>query len=212
MPQDTGIILKTYPLGETGLIVVWSTADHGIIRTAARTALKPGGDFFGRLDLFFEAELLWETSKTGDLDHLKSVSLLNPRLALRHSFPKLRLAGYMTKLLLATVEPRTPIPEIHLMLHRALDYLGTRTATRHIMQHFEKDSRKSMACTARACPPSPSCAAITHMCPPTATHCTTPSPGLTGLLLHSVRQGSSLGNRTPGMTSHPNLVRFSLKD
>lgn len=138
MPQDTGIVLKTYPLGETGLIVVWSTADHGIIRTAARTALKPGGDFFGRLDLFFEAELLWETAKTGDLDHLKSVSLLNPRLALRNSFPKLRLAGYMTKLLLATVESRTPIPEIHLMLHRALNYLETRTATRHIMQHFEK--------------------------------------------------------------------------
>ncbi len=138
MPQDTGIILKTYPLGETGLIVVWSTAEHGIIRTAARTALKPGGDFFGRLDLFFEAELLWETSKTSDLDHLKSVALLNPRLALRQSFQKLRLAGYMTKLLLATVESRTPIPEIHLMLHRALGYLATHAATGTIMLHFEK--------------------------------------------------------------------------
>lgn len=34
-------VLKLYPLGENGLIVVWCT-EEGLIRTAAKSARKPG--------------------------------------------------------------------------------------------------------------------------------------------------------------------------
>ena len=37
-------VLKLYPLGENGLIVVWCT-EEGIIRTAAKSARKPNSPF-----------------------------------------------------------------------------------------------------------------------------------------------------------------------
>ncbi len=109
MHKDIGSILRLHPLGEHGLIVTWCTANHGIIRTAARGARKPGSDYTGRLDLFHECELLFTPARSGDLHTLGSVTLLSPRLGLRQNLSKLRLASYMARLLLATVEPGGPL-------------------------------------------------------------------------------------------------------
>ena len=138
MEADAGIVLKTYPLGENGLIVVWSTAEHGIVRTAARGALKPKSEFSGRLDLFYSCELQFSISRRGDLHTLTSTALLNPRLGLRRNLPTLKLAGYMVHLTMATVEHDTPIPEIHLLLHRALDYTAEHGGSLRLLAHFEK--------------------------------------------------------------------------
>ncbi len=129
MEKDIGTILRMFPLGENGLIVCWCTAEHGIIRTAARNARKAGSDYAGRLDLFHECELLFTPARSGDLHTLGSVALISPRLGLRQNLSKLRLASYMARLLLATVEPGgspTSTPEDaawHRLLAAALDYL-----------------------------------------------------------------------------------------
>ena len=47
-------VLKLYPLGENGLIVVWCSGE-GIIRTAAKGARKQSSPFAGRLDIFYQA-------------------------------------------------------------------------------------------------------------------------------------------------------------
>ncbi len=129
MEKDQGCILRLHPLGENGLIVCWCTAGHGIIRTAARGARKPGSDYTGRLDLFHECELLFSPARSGDLHTLGSVALLSPRLGLRQSLVKLRLASYMARLLLATVEPGSGSggsaedAAWHRLMAAALDYL-----------------------------------------------------------------------------------------
>lgn len=138
MEADTGIVLKTYPLGENGLIVVWCAAEHGIVRTSARGAMKPGGALSGRLDLFYSCELGYQPSRRGDLHSLAHVALLKPRLGLRKNLATLKLAGYMAQLTLATVEPGAPIPEFYDLLDRALDYLGEHDASARILAHFEK--------------------------------------------------------------------------
>lgn len=138
MEADTGTVLKTYPLGENGLIVVWSTAGHGILRTSARGAQKPGGPFSGRLDLFYSCELGFNPSRQGDLHPLAHAALLKPRLGLRKNLATLKLAGYMAHLTLATVEHGTPIPEFYELLDRALDYLCEHEGTMPILSHFEK--------------------------------------------------------------------------
>ncbi len=149
MEKDIGSILRLHPLGENSLIVCWCTAAHGIIRTAARGARKPGSDYTGRLDLFHECELLFTPARSGDLHTLGSVSLRSPRLGLRQNLTKLRLASYMARLLLATVEPGgsaggtlcTPEDAVwHRLLAAALDYLeqpdtAPRTA---ILHRFER--------------------------------------------------------------------------
>ncbi len=145
MQQDTGSILRLLPLGENGLIVCWCTAGHGIIRTAARGARKPGSDYTGQLDLFHECELLFSPARSGDLHTLGPVSLLSPRLGLRQHLTKLRLASYMARLLLATVEPGNASSSAedaiwHSLLAAALDYLElpTTTARAAILHRFER--------------------------------------------------------------------------
>lgn len=139
MEKDTGTILQLYPLGEHGLIVCWSTANHGIIRTAARNARKPGSELSGRLDLFHECELLFRpASGESDLHTLSSAELQNPRLPLRSSLLKLRLCSYMTRLLLSTVEPGTRDTEWHKLISGALDYVTQSSPRRAILRHFEK--------------------------------------------------------------------------
>lgn len=138
MDADAGIVLKTCPLGENGLIVVWITAEHGIVRTAARGARKPGSEFSGRLDLFYSCELQFSKSRRSDLHSLTSTALLNPRLGLRRNLTTLKLAGYMVHLTMATIEHNTPVPEFYRLLHRALDYLAECGGSSRILAHFEK--------------------------------------------------------------------------
>lgn len=136
--RDVGTILKLSPLGDHGLIVVWCTAEHGILRTAARNARKPGSDFTGRIDSFLECELLFSMPAKGDLATLHSVELLSPRLQLRSDLARLCLAGYMCRLLLATVEPGDGNPEWHRLIAGALDYVAKSTPRQVVLEHFEK--------------------------------------------------------------------------
>lgn len=138
MEKDIGTILRLYPLGEYGLIVSWCTREHGLIRTAARNARKPGSDFHGRLDLFHECELVFRGADKNGLSTLSSAALLNPRLPLRDSLNKLRLASYMVALLSATVEEGASEVCWHELISRALDYVAQSAPRSAIIEHFEK--------------------------------------------------------------------------
>lgn len=138
MQNSQGCILKLYPLGEQGLIVVWLSPDYGIIRTAVRSARKSGSDFFGQLDLFYECDMLCTPPRKGDLYGLKSVQLLRPRLQLRQDLCKLRLASYMARLILGTVEAGHAEACWHELLAGGLDYLNEHAASPAILRHFEK--------------------------------------------------------------------------
>ncbi|MBQ3525620.1 MAG: recombination protein O N-terminal domain-containing protein [Akkermansia sp.] len=136
--RDVGTILKTSPLGDHGLIVTWCTALHGVLRTAARNARKPGSDFTGHIDSFYEAELVFSLPARGDLSTLHSAVLLSARLPLRSNLSRLCLAGYLSRLLLATVEPGDANPEWHLLISGALDYIAASSPRLAILEHFEK--------------------------------------------------------------------------
>ena len=140
MEKDVGTVLKHYPLGELGLIVVWCTQQHGLLHTAARGARKPGSRWGGRVDLFHECELVFKPAPSEEgLSTLDSVSLISPRLPLRRDLQRLRLAGYMARLLLCTVEPGAPDPAWHTLLTAARDYVATApTPGAAILLRFEK--------------------------------------------------------------------------
>ena len=110
-------VLKLYPLGENGLIVVWCS-EEGIIRTAAKGARKQSSPFAGRLDLFYQCRMQWTPAKTGDLHTLTTVDLISPRLSLRADYSRLSAAGYFARLFLQMLEPDTPIPEFYDLLQR----------------------------------------------------------------------------------------------
>ncbi len=138
MEKDVGCVLRLMPLGEHGLIVVWCTASHGILRTAARHARQPGHELSGQIDLFHECELLYSLSPRSDLNALRSAALLNPRLPLRRNLLSLQLASYMSRLLLATVEPGSEDVSWYKLISSALNYLSESAPRLAILERFEQ--------------------------------------------------------------------------
>lgn len=136
--RDVGSILRLYPLGEHGAIICWCTAEHGIVRTAARSALKPGSELSGCVDLFHECELVYRPSAKSDLATLVAAELISPRLALRGQLTRLRLASYMSQLLMSTVETGAEEPHWHELIAGALDYTAEAALRPGILYHFEK--------------------------------------------------------------------------
>lgn len=136
--RDVGTILRLYPLGEHGAIICWCTAEHGLVRTASRSALKPGSELAGCIDLFHECELVYKPSSKSDLCTLVSAELLSPRLALRGHLGRLRLASYMAQLVLSTVEPEAPEGAWHSLITAALDYTATASLRPEILHRFER--------------------------------------------------------------------------
>ena len=139
MNEDQAILLKTYPIGDTGLIVVWITKNYGLIRTAARGVLRPNNAFSGKLDLFFNDIIQWRFSKKSNLHSLVSASVVYPRLTIRQEYARLSLASYFVRLLLLITEPDTPVPEFYDLLVRALNYLDTTSPTQKALFHFERE-------------------------------------------------------------------------
>ncbi len=135
--RETGTVLHLFPYGNHGAVICWCTAQHGILRTASRNALKPGAGISGVVDLFHECELVYRVPSRGDLCSLVSADLINPRLPLRGDIVRLRMAAYMTNLLLHTVEPGEEDPRWHDLLSKALDYTATAAPSIRIILRFE---------------------------------------------------------------------------
>ncbi len=135
---DTGCVLRLFPYKEHGAIVSWCTAQHGIVRTVARGMLKPGSELSGVVDLFHECELVYKTPPRGELCTLATAELISPRLPLRTDLLRLRLASYLCRLLLSTVEPGEEEPHWHSLISAALDYIASSAPREEILRRFEQ--------------------------------------------------------------------------
>ena len=56
--RDTGVVLRTYKLGEADRIVVLLTAEHGKVRAVAKGVRKTKSRFGGRLEPLSHVSLL----------------------------------------------------------------------------------------------------------------------------------------------------------
>lgn len=139
MEKAEGILIRKTPLTDTSLIVHWCTREHGLIRTAARGARRPGSPFAGKLDLFYSAEIEWTPSKRSDLHALRESHVTHFRQGLQESWPRVLCASYFVKLIEVVAEAETPIGSLHDLLRRALDYLTTHDPTLKAVLHFERE-------------------------------------------------------------------------
>ncbi|MEM0968779.1 MAG: recombination protein O N-terminal domain-containing protein [Verrucomicrobiota bacterium] len=132
-------LIRTNRLTETSLIVHWCSEQRGLIKTAAKGALRPKSPFAGKLDLFFEAELIYVPSRTGDLHTLREVSVVQPRASIRNSYESTLAAAYFVRWVEIVSERETPIPELADLLRRALDFLSEKPLSRKAVNHFEME-------------------------------------------------------------------------
>lgn len=135
---DVATLLRQYSLGETSVICVWLTQNHGIVRAVAKSAKSPKSPFAGQIDLFYHCQVEWVSARKGDLHHLKSVRVLQSRDGIRRNYHSLSLAGYYIMLLVKVLEDGVAVPEYFSLLTRALDFLHQRTPTWRALTYFEE--------------------------------------------------------------------------
>ena len=119
----TGIILRTRPLTETSLIVLWLTPNFGRISTVAKGARRSKSPFLGKLDLFYEADFTFTRSHRSELHMLREVSLREIHPALRQELGYLQQASYSAALIQQATETETPLPAVYELLRGLLDHL-----------------------------------------------------------------------------------------
>ncbi len=133
----TGMVLRTYPLSETSLIVHWLTPNLGRLATAAKGARRPKSPFRGKLDLFYLADFSFSRSRRSELHNLREVALRDTHNVLRQDLALLRQASYCAALVELATETETPLPEIFELLRSLLDCLGRRTVQPQTVFAFE---------------------------------------------------------------------------
>lgn len=138
MEKTEAILIGRTRYAESSLIVQWCSAECGLFKTMAKGSLRPKSPLNGVLDLFVSAELRFVRSKTGDLHTLAEARWTNPRLGLRESYGRVLAATYLVKLIALVAETGSPIPEIHELLVKALDYLATKDPVPALVTRFEQ--------------------------------------------------------------------------
>ncbi len=121
--STTGLILRTRPLTETSLIVLWLTPDFGRIATVAKGARRTKSPFAGKLDLFFLADFSFQRSRSSQLHALREVSVRETHPALRKELGWLQQASYCAALIEQTTETDTPLPAIFELMKSFLKHL-----------------------------------------------------------------------------------------
>lgn len=79
--RDTGVVLRTYKLGEADRIVVVMTAEHGKIRAVAKGVRKTKSRFGGRLEpLNHVSMLLYQGRELDIVSQVETIDSLRPLL------------------------------------------------------------------------------------------------------------------------------------
>lgn len=118
-----GIVLRRLPVTETSLIVTWYTRQFGKLKTMAKGARRAKSPFLGRIDLFFEDEIVVVRSRRSDLHILHECSVTRYRPGLRSVPDRLAAASYACELVDLGTESEDPHPQIYDLLNVTLDEL-----------------------------------------------------------------------------------------
>jgi len=119
-------------------LAVWLTRRHGVVRTLARGAAKPGNPLKGHLDLFHECEITWEASRRTTLHHLKEARVTETHAGLRQSYARLLAATYFAQTIEQSAEPDSDLGSLHTLLRLALAWLEKKDPHRKLVERFER--------------------------------------------------------------------------
>lgn len=122
--RDTGIVLRTYRLGEADRIVVLLTEEHGKIRAIAKGVRKTRSKFGGRLEPL--SCVLVQLHKGRELDIINQVETVDANTTIFGNLDSMTEAYAILEAVDQLVPDREPVPHIFKMLTGARRTLLTR--------------------------------------------------------------------------------------
>lgn len=137
--EEDAIALRKVRFSESSLIVTWLGSRSGKIKTSVRGALKPGGAFAGRVDLFHETRICWTPPRRGDVATLTEAEIRRAFLpsGAAAGFRNFQHAAYFCELIEMASPPAEPVPDLFDLLRRALGYLLENPVAPGALDRFE---------------------------------------------------------------------------
>jgi DNA repair protein RecO (recombination protein O) len=124
--RDTGVVLRTYRLGEADRIVVLMTAQHGKVRAVAKGVRKSKSRFGGRLEPTSHVSLLLYEGR--QLDVISQAESLDYFRAVREDLDCLTRAMALLEVVDQIAQEREADPRLYQMLVGALRTLAAQRA------------------------------------------------------------------------------------
>ncbi len=122
--RDTGVVLRTYKLGEADRIIVLMTAEHGKVRAVAKGVRKTRSRFGGRLEPLCHLSLLMHEGR--NLDVVSQVDTIDSPAPLLSDLDRLTQGLAIVEAVDQIAMDREPAPALYRMLVGALRTLETR--------------------------------------------------------------------------------------
>ncbi|MDX1689962.1 MAG: DNA repair protein RecO [Acidimicrobiia bacterium] len=119
--HDQGIVLRSFPLGESDRIVVLLSPNHGKVRAVAKGVRKTKSRFGGRLEPFTHVDLVLYEGR--NLDTITQASVIEAYPRLRGDLDRVLPAGTMVEVVDAVTQEAESAVRAFLLLRRGLDVL-----------------------------------------------------------------------------------------
>jgi DNA repair protein RecO (recombination protein O) len=121
--RDTGVVLRTYRLGEADRIIVLLTEGHGKVRAVAKGVRRTSSKFGARLEPLTHVDvLLWQGRS--DLDIVNQVEVLDTFRAVREDLSRLPKGMALLEVSDQMAQERHPDHRLYAMLVGALRALS----------------------------------------------------------------------------------------
>jgi DNA repair protein RecO (recombination protein O) len=121
--RDTGVVLRTYRLGEADRIVVFLTEQHGKVRAVAKGIRRTSSKFGARLEPLTHVDLLLWQGRS-DLDIVNQVEVLDTFRAIREDLSRVAKGIALLEVTDQMAQERHPDAQLYTMLVGALRALS----------------------------------------------------------------------------------------
>jgi DNA repair protein RecO (recombination protein O) len=121
--RDTGVVLRTYRLGEADRIIVFITEQHGKVRAVAKGIRKTTSKFGARLEPLTHVDLLLWQGRS-DLDIVNQVEVLDTFRAVREDLSRVAKGVALLEVTDQMAQERHPDRQLYSMLVGALRALA----------------------------------------------------------------------------------------
>lgn len=132
--HDQGIVLRSYPFGESDRVVIILSPNHGKLRTVAKGVRKTKSRFGGRLEPLTHVDLVLYEGR--NLDTITQVSVIEAFPHVRMDLERVGIAGAMLNAVDAVAQENESAHRLFLLLHRGFRVLDSGPADPGLLTAF----------------------------------------------------------------------------
>lgn len=115
--QTEGIVLTSIPFKDNDRLVTLLSPDYGLLKLFMKGVNRPKNAYFALKEPLTHIDLVFR-EKRGDFHLFLEGKLLNSFMPIRSSYPHLMASFELVRMLLKTLLPSQPCPEVFLLLKK----------------------------------------------------------------------------------------------